>query len=375
VSGPIQAVTSSGVSHRFVSVENTLQAAELWTSVVLASPNAWFWHTWANLQFNLVAGRKYESANLSFFVIEEDQVVGVVPLIVNRIQIGKTPAWDASYYGGPLPCPIFLPKTQKLETLEQLALLELEKRARDAGAVRIRLRHEPPMPTSDEDSWLEKIVNEQRYIDSSYASHWMHIHEGTLARVRERYRRYVKKFSPGDTISIADGKAVSEELEQMYFQLHVKDAGGQFRSRDSYTRQADLARVGEAFFVLARRGGNNDVAGMLLVSLFKNSAYDNSVAVEPAFQNEYVSHLMKWFAIEELTRRNALAYELGPKAGLPSFMSLPSEKNRGISHFKEGWVRDAVRRVKVGEKFLNADCLQTFMKEQADSLQAYFGLH
>jgi hypothetical protein len=35
---------------------------------------------------------------------------------------------------------------------------------------------------------------------------------------------------------------VTAALEETYFHLHVKDAGGQFRSRESYTLQCDLAR-------------------------------------------------------------------------------------------------------------------------------------
>jgi hypothetical protein len=113
---------------------------------------------------------------------------------------------------------------------------------------------------------------------------------------------------------------------------------------------------------------------MLLVSLYKGSAYDNSVAVDPAFQQEYVSHLLKWTAIEELLRRGAQSYELGPKAESSSFMALPSEKSRGISYLKEGWARDSVRRVGVAEEFLSARLLQAVMNAQADSLQEYFGV-
>jgi len=55
-------------------------------------------------------------------------------------------------------------------------------------------------------------------------------------------------------------------------------------------------------------------------------------------------------------------------------MSLPSEKNRGISHFKEGWDRGNTRRVMVAEKFFTARLLQAHMRLQTDSLEKYFGL-
>jgi len=195
-----------------------------------------------------------------------------------------------------------------------------------------------------------------------------------LPNIRERYRRYVKKFSSRYSMSIADEDHVTPDLEEAYFRLHVKDADGQFRSRESYTLQADLARQGEGFFVIARNHVSDQVAGMLLVSIYKNAAYDNSVAVDPDFQHEYVSHLLKWAAVKELSRRGAKTYELGPKAENAHFMSVPSEKNLGISYFKEGWSRASVRRVGVAEKFLSARLLRAFLGNQADALEEYFRL-
>ena len=123
---------------------------------------------------------------------------------------------------------------------------------------------------------------------------------------------------------------MTPELEETYFKLHVKDAGGQFRSRESYTKQADIARGGEAFYVVATHTESGTIVGMLLVSLYKNTAYDNSVAVDPDFADKYVSHLLKWRAIEELQKRKVPTYELGQKADPLS----STKKEIGISHFK-----------------------------------------
>lgn len=354
-------------------IDQVPDAQQTWQRLAEQCPDAWFWHTWANLQFNLVAGQKSEARNLSFFVTHHGQPVGLVPLLVNRTALGGIEMGEASYYGGPLPWPAFLPEVADRETAEQFAFAELEARARQGGAERMRLRLEPATPVPEERARLERAVS-AGYLDSSYVSYYLAVNECTLGNVRERYRRYVKKFSPLYELLFADGDAVTPDLEETYFHLHVKDAGGQFRSRESYRSQADLARAGEAFFVIAKRLANGVIGGMLLVSAYKKAAYDNSVGVDPDYQGEYVSHLLKWAAIEELLRRGVVSYELGMKSDLPGFMSLPSDKNRGISHFKEGWAREWVRRVAVAEKFFTARSLQAFMKAQADSLEQYFGL-
>jgi hypothetical protein len=332
-------------------IDDVPNAKQVWQSLADRCPDAWFWHTWANMQFNFVAAQKNEVRNLSFFIVSDGEPVGIAPLMVNRTTM-REPAWEASYYGGPLPWPALVADVPEFDELEQFALLELENQARIAGAGRIRLRLEPSVPAANEVQRLQRAVT-MKYLDSSYLSHWLEINSQTLANVRERYRRYVRKFLPHYEMSIADGSSVTPDLEETYFHLHVKDAGGQFRSRESYHFQTGLARCGEGFYVVARQRQSGTVAGMLLVSVYKNAAYDNSVAVDPDYQDEYVSHLLKWTAIEELLRRGVHSYELGAKAELPSFMSLPSEKNRGISYFKEGWAREGTRKVAVAEKFLN----------------------
>ena len=356
-----------------LAIEDVPNARELWQGLVDRCPDAWFWHTWANMQFNFVAAQKSQVCNLSFFITLGGEAVGIVPLMVNRTMIGEVSALEASYYGGPLPWLALLPDVPDFDATEQFALTELEKRARQAGAGRIRLRLEPPLPASDEKQRLERAIA-LKYLDSSYLSHWLPLTGQTLASVRERYRRYVKKFAPRYEMSIADGQSVTAELEETYFHLHVKDAGGQFRSRESYRLQADLARCGEAFYVIAKQQEVGAIAGMLLVSVHKKAAYDNSVAVDPDYQDEYVSHLLKWTAIEELLCRGVHSYELGAKSGLPSFISLPSEKNRGISYFKEGWARESTRRVVMAEKFLSAQVLQAYMRMQEDAVSQYFAL-
>ena len=360
-------------SYAALGIEAVPDAMQLWQRLAEASPDAWFWHTWANMQFNFVAAQKSEPRNLSFFVMADGEPVGLVPLMVNRTQIGDVTGWEASYYGGPLPWPAFVGGVTDLAAAEQFALAELEARAREAGAERIRLRLEPPSPSASEHERLERAVA-LKYLDGSYISHWIALDGNTLGNVRERYRRYVKKFAPAYDMTVVDGEGVTPEIEETYFHLHVKDAGGQFRSRESYRCQADLARRREAFFVIARKRATNAIAGMLLVSYYKGAAYDNSVAVDPDYQHEYVSHLLKWKAIEELLGRGASSYELGPASGPPSLTSLPSEKNRGISHFKDGWARGETRRVVMAEKFLSERMLRGFMQAQTDALVQYFGM-
>ncbi len=107
-------------------------AEERWQRLVDRSPDAWFWHSWANMQFNFVAAQKMHVCNRSFFVTLGGEAAGIVPLMVNRMTMGDQSALEASYYGGPLPWPALVPDVPDLEGLEKFALAELEKCAREA---------------------------------------------------------------------------------------------------------------------------------------------------------------------------------------------------------------------------------------------------
>ena len=80
---------------------------------------------------------------------------------------------------------------------------------------------------------------------------------------------------------------MSDDIEQAYFELHVKDAGGQFRPRESYTKMADLARKGEAAFIVARNIETGIIVGVLVIAIFKNAAYDSSVSIDPEYHQNY----------------------------------------------------------------------------------------
>ncbi|MEK7531459.1 MAG: GNAT family N-acetyltransferase [Patescibacteria group bacterium] len=351
--------------------------SNLWQEIVDDSRDGWIWHTWLFHEFNHSAGEKNELYDLSFFVMDEKRAVGVVPLIVQKKPIGNYQGLEASYYGGFLPWPCFrrdLAPARMLE-LEDFAFTELEKRARKAGAGHIKIMLIPPQDLGNEVERVRSIANKHRYVATTFDFHRFHIRENTLSEVRVCSRQYHRKFSPLFEFSIAEGRNVTEQVEKEYLHLHVKNAGGQFRSDDSYTKQADFARFGEAFYVIAREKKSGKVAGMLLVNLYKNAAYYGSVAIDPAFKNKQVGHLLTWRVIEELLKRGIKTYELGPRYINPSTLTtISTSKERGINLFKEAWARGETRKIYEIEKFLSKDFLNSYINTLDESLVKYFGL-
>lgn len=329
-------------------VSSTPDARQVWKKVVDGSPDAWHWHTWNTLQFTMSAATTLHPSDLSFFVYEVERVVGCVPLMVRDSAEGATDRVAAYHPGiGFLPWPACATENDH-ETFENFAFEELERRARSAGAACIRLRLTPPRNVGNEKERAEKLANTFGYTLSEISSHTMSLDADIFSRVRDRYQRYYRKFSPRFDVRIVEGAGVTKECAEQYAQLHEKDAGRRVRSPESYQRQADTARAGQGFYVVVMHEESKRPAGMLLISLYKDVAYDNSVAIDPEYAELRIGVILKWAAIEELLRRGVHLYDLGPRADLAT----ANEKERGIIQFKEGWTRGQVRSVWQLEKLL-----------------------
>ncbi|KKW27880.1 MAG: hypothetical protein UY70_C0006G0029 [Candidatus Kaiserbacteria bacterium GW2011_GWB1_52_6] len=334
-------IKGSGYSYREIS--DVHDTGTLWQKIADQSADAWVWHTWAAHEFNVCAATQYDVVDRSFFVYEGDLPVGVVPLTFQKSSRGI----EAIYYSGFLPWPALCHVGAGRRLLEEGIFEEIERRAKDHGVSLIRFWFTPPVPGVGDDERTAHIAQLFGYDRTALAFHEVEIDSDTLSRVRDRYRRYHKKYFPLFLLRIAEGNEVTSDLAKNYAELHRKDSGRTVRSLESFERQADSARSREGFYVIAETP-DKTIAGMLLISLYKGVAYDSSVAIDPEFAELYVGHLLKWKTIEELQRRNVASYVLGPAAGIGA-----SPKEVGISHFKDGWSRGNTQTVWQLEKVMS----------------------
>lgn len=349
-------------------------APKLWQEIVDASSDGWIWHTWLAHEFNLCAGEKFKATDHSFFIYEDGKAVGVVPLIIQEKTIGDVKGHEAIYYSSFLPWPCFRADIEPKHAaeIETFAFTELERRAREAGASRIVCRMTPPTQRGDEHERVARVAKDHHYLYLPLTSHLATVSPQTFATVRAHYD--YKHFSKLFTVTIAEGSGITDVLEETYFKLHTQDAGGQFRSRQSYEKQADVARKGEGFYVVARHKESSIVAGMALISCYKGVAYYNSVAIDPAFQKLCVGYQLQCRTIEELLRRGITLYDLGPQEDVSTWHMLTSDKKRGIARFKDKFVRHQSRDIYHIEKFLDERFFDAYLHEKEDALRNYFAL-
>lgn len=346
-------------------------AAQLWDRFVERSPRAWCWSTRRWQTFIRASNAAHNPHDISFIVFRGYEPVCLAPGLVIDAKLGETTLRDGAYGGTPIPWPCPLPGE---DAAEAFALSEVERRARLAGAGRLRLSCPVPASSATALDWFEPLVTRLGFIDSSYTSHLVDVDADVFGRVRERYRRYVRKAANTVTTEIAAGPAVTDAMEEAFFRLHVLDAGGQFRSRESYSRQIDLARSDEGFLAVARDAESEEIRGILLISVFNKSAFDSSVGIDPAHAKANISYVLKWAALKELVVRGIHHYELGGRWTVPRLDFVPSEKQRAISFFKDGWARGGIKKVPVAEKFLTSAALVAHLDECRRVLSQLFAV-
>jgi len=358
----------------FVDVNRLPDPDTVWSEIVEASPASWIWSSRSvhmfRVEYLVSAGQQYQ--DLSFVALENGIPIGLAPVIVHSAQTDTRSRRDACYPGAPLPWPSL--RAGQEADVEKRILDEIERRVVEAGAEKIGLMLEAPGDAADLSLHFERMVRERGFVDSSFESHLVSVAPDFLSSIRPKYRQNIRKHRGSYDIMVLSGADISPDIVERYMHLHVKDSGGQHRGPSTYNKQFDILRLGEGFCVAASRKGADRIVGMLMIWFMKGAAYDASVAVDPEFQHESVSNLLKLEAIEEMARRGVGTYELGRALSAPEYLSQPTEKNYGISFFKDGWSRGARRIVHVAEKYYDRRRLSADWQEKLESLTEYFRL-
>jgi GNAT superfamily N-acetyltransferase len=347
---------------------------DTWNEIVNTSAEGWFWATRAMHEARVA---RFEASGLlvadrSFLLVRDGRARGLVPLVIGRdVNDGDN---FASYLDAPLPWPMIGADAADRDGILLALFNELEARVVSEKAAMLRLMLAPPGVGSGMATTFAQIVRARGFVDVSYQSHYVDVNRSTLDAVRARYRRDVRKYWDIYRLDVLGPGDIHPSLAQIYMDLHIKDSGSFSRPLATYERQIGLVKNGEGFFVIARNLAADRIVGVLLISVLKGAAYDSSVAVDPEFAGNSVSHLMKWRAIQHLIERGVSHYELGVAAFAPTYMSQPSPKNYGISFFKDGWSRGLTKRVFQAEKFYSRDALDRFWERKRQALLEHFSI-
>lgn len=361
------------MTYQIINYSDVPDPISAWNKIVADSRDAWIWVTHQEHLCRvsaLMAADKFVSEKSFFLVDDTGEICGFAPLVFTRSDLFD--GLQASY-DRPLPWPIINENVEQKANAESFLLDELERRAIFEGAGMLSLQNSPPNAGIHLRNEFYQIIRKRGFIDSSYLAHAIEITPEALLKVRKKYRRYPRILSDKYEISIIDSKSRHNHdgLAEQYMNLHVKDSGAAHRPLETYQGQIDMVKYGESFFVVAVNRSVDQVVGMMLVYSHKNAAFYASVAVDPEFKRDQVSVLMKWKALEHFQVIGVDHYELGKAAISPSYLEQPSDKNYGISFYKDGWSRGNFKLNLRADKFYSEAALDGYCKSKFDDLKSY----
>lgn len=344
----------------------------VWNKLIEQSEYNWFWSSIEFFNFNLqyLKERNIFLNDSSFIVTENDIPCALVILIIIKSEIKNKVI--GSYNNAPLPWPIISNNFTDKEVLYNFVFDEIEKKVKEYGISKVSFSYNLNQKSKTEENNFIRTVRKFNFIDKSYLSHLAFIN-GNKNIIRKSYLKNIKKNIDDCNILIMNSQNFDETFYKKYMALHIQDSGKRYRSDITYKMQFDLVKKDKGFVIQVFSKKNN-LLGSLIIYHDRLSAYDASVAVLNSDKENYISHIMKYTAMQHLYEINITHYELGLASIAPTIDNIPSKKNYGISFFKEGWTNGMYKKVMVAEKYYDKLILEKESMLQLDNLMTHFSL-
>lgn len=156
------------------------------------------------------------------------------------------------------------------------------------------------------------------------------------SKIRKSYKSMINWGLKEFAIKVLDYKNMKWDDMSCFRELHIKEAGRSTRSLDSWKKQFDAVKAGEAFSVFAYLKNELVSAGFFIIG-DRHCYYGVSASRRDLFSKP-IFHSLMWKAIAYAKSINIKAFETGLEysSNIPVFKD-SSYKERQISLFKAGF--------------------------------------
>ena len=154
--------------------------------------------------------------------------------------------------------------------------------------------------------------------------------------IRKRYSSLINNGLRDLSPEIIESKNITWELMQKFRGLHIREAGRETRSEESWKRQYEMVKADEAFVIVGRV--NNIVVTAGLFAFNQTNCYYWVSASRRDLFDKPLFHSIMWRAILYAQKLGCHWFEVGEQffSNHP-FDNLPTKKEQDISNFKAGF--------------------------------------
>ncbi len=337
---------------------------EKWDEFCNVSDDCWFWHTSKWLEYTLNYNPSLNSELKSFFIIKNNKIIAICPLLLEEINGLKEFSFGGSYT--PLPAFANELRRKEKEKVRKLIFETIDKLAKQEGVKKVSFRFVVLNKSFVENPRKNNYLMRFNYIDNSINTQVIDLRKdlGRLRMdVRHGHDSDIDKSSKMLKGEIFDKNNITKEIFDKYVDLHLRASGRKTRPQITFDMMFDWIKQGDAFLVGARlqemeeqEVSKDRFIGFSYFFAYKNNVYYGSACNNPEIENKEniaIAHFIQWNAIEYMQRKYNF-YELGWQPYSNTLADFPSEKELYISRFKRGFGGFTIPLFR-GEKYYDKD--------------------
>lgn len=308
-----------------------------WDSFCKKSDDAWFWHTSDWLEYNLYYQPKMNPESKSFFIMDNNQIVAICPLVLVVVDGVK----EFSFSGLHGPMPAFannLPRKEK-SNIMKFVFNHIDNLADQFGVKRVKFSISVLTKSYIETCKLRFNFSEKfGYINNDLNSLVVDVRKPInqlWKEVRHGHQADIDRSAKVLKAEIFDKSNIDEAIFNKYEKLHEKAAGRKTRPAITFSMMKKWIDRDKGFLVGALK--NDRFIGFSFFNLYKNYVYYSSSCNDPEFKQLPISHFIQWSAIKWMNRKKYIFYEIGWQIYNEGLSDYSTVKKINIGKFEGGF--------------------------------------
>jgi hypothetical protein len=272
--------------------------------------------------------------DLSFAVVENDNVLAICPLFVTCQGQYNQFSDDSGYLRSPIVSSFITERKRG-------KIYDFIFNSIDDLAVTYKVSKSMFMIDPQPDSKHYNVLLIYNYINTSLLTQIIDLskNEGELRRdLRKSYKSLINKGMKTYNFCVMTKENAIYELHEQYRVTHIKAAGRETRSKEIFDYQYEQLKAGQATLVGVLFEGR--YVQFNYFNHYNNYVYYASAADDPDFSiacKVPIGHAIMQYAINLFKQMNYKYFELGWQYYGNQLFDYPSEKEKLISYFKRGF--------------------------------------